>query len=268
MKDPGSQVHPNSVGQTCRLLVFFLLFILFAYRPECLGAESVPFKPGEKLHFVLRWSSIPVGRATLAVEEKILIDNQTAYHFSFTARTNAFADLIYTVRDRVDAYTNEEVTHSLLYLQKQREGSRKRDFRVRLYPRRLQAELTRPGRKKRVIPILPGTFDPLSVFYAFRLRRDLKENMVLSAPVTDGKRCVVSTATVKHADPIKVGAREYKLFLVEPDLKDVGGVFKKSENAAIHIWLTADHRRIPVRVESEVVVGRFSAELTAVENIQ
>ena len=38
-------------------------------------------------------------------------------------------------------------------------------------------------------------------------------------------------------------------------------VFKKSKKAKIQIWLTADDRRIPVRIKSKVVVGSFVADL-------
>ena len=61
---------------------------------------------------------------------------------------------------------------------------------------------------------------------------------------------------------------DYNAFLIEPDLKDVGGVFEKSKDAKIKIWVTADHRRIPVRFESKVVVGSFVAELVAAEGLR
>jgi hypothetical protein len=56
--------------------------------------------------------------------------------------------------------------------------------------------------------------------------------------------------------------------LVEPDLKHVGGVFKKSKNAKLRIWVTADARRIPVKIESEVIVGSFVGELVSAEGIE
>jgi len=49
---------------------------------------------------------------------------------------------------------------------------------------------------------------------------------------------------------------------LEPNLKDIGGVFEKSKDAKISIWVTADHRRIPVMIKSKVIVGSFVGELT------
>jgi hypothetical protein len=53
--------------------------------------------------------------------------------------------------------------------------------------------------------------------------------------------------------------------LLEPDLEHIGGVFEKSKNAKLMVWVTADEARIPVKVKSEVIVGSFVAELIKVE---
>ena len=52
--------------------------------------------------------------------------------------------------------------------------------------------------------------------------------------------------------------------LVEPKLEGIGGVFKKSPGARVLIWLTYDARRLPVKLQSKVAVGHFTAELTKV----
>jgi len=54
---------------------------------------------------------------------------------------------------------------------------------------------------------------------------------------------------------------------VEPDLQHIGGVFEKSKDAKLKIWVTADKRRIPVKVKSKVRVGSFVAELISAEGI-
>ena len=107
---------------------------------------------------------------------------------------------------------------------------------------------------------MPGSFDPLSVFYFFRLH-DLKEGLEIQTPVSDGKICVKSKAKVIRREKIKVGDVIYDTYLVEPDLKDIGGVFRKSKDAKLKIWVTADKRAIPVRLRSKVIAGNFVAEL-------
>jgi hypothetical protein len=53
----------------------------------------------------------------------------------------------------------------------------------------------------------------------------------------------------------------FDTYLVEPDLKDIGGVFRKSKNAKLEVWVTSDNRHIPVKIKSKVIVGSFVAEL-------
>jgi hypothetical protein len=68
---------------------------------------------------------------------------------------------------------------------------------------------------------------------------------------------------VIRREKINAGGREYDTFLVEPEMKNIGGVFEKSEKSSLQIWVTADHHRVPVRIKSGVSVGSFVAELTS-----
>jgi len=105
----------------------------------------------------------------------------------------------------------------------------------------------------------------LSVFFAFRLYNPdtLQE---IDIPVTDGKKCVPGRAKVLKREDIAVAGITYDTFLVEPELEHIGGVFRKSPGARLRIWVTADDRRIPVRIESKVIVGSFVAELTSYDS--
>jgi hypothetical protein len=120
------------------------------------------------------------------------------------------------------------------------------------------------GEKKAPLPLSPGAFDPLSAFYYTRFF-DLKENMVIERPVTDGKKCVTGKSTVRKREQIEVSGKTYDAFLIEPELKHIGGVFEKSKDAKIKLWVSADHRHIPLRIESKVIVGSFVGELISAE---
>jgi hypothetical protein len=38
-------------------------------------------------------------------------------------------------------------------------------------------------------------------------------------------------------------------------------VFEKSKDAEIELWVSADKRRVPLRIKSKVIVGSFVGEL-------
>lgn len=227
--------------------------------------KRFPFSPGEKLTFQVRWAFIPAGEAVLEVLPLETVNTVRSYHFVMTAKTYEYIDLIYMVRDRMDSYTDAGMTRSILY-KKVKKGRSRKDVVVNFDWKKQQVQYSNFGKKMDPVSILPGSFDPLSVFYAFRLH-ELKENTVIKAPVTDGKKSVIGKARVIKREKITVPSGVYDTYLVEPDLEHIGGVFKKSKNAKLQIWVTADKRRIPVRVKSKVMVGIFVAELIRVEGI-
>jgi hypothetical protein len=248
----------------CRRFFFFLIFTCLFVTVASAGDKTEPFHPGEKLVFELKWTIVSAGEATLQVLPIKKVNGNELYHFALTAKTNKFFDNIYKVRDRIDAYTDLQMTHSLYYLKKQREGKTKKNVHVKFYWDKNEAVYNDilKGKKRKPVSLLPGAFDPLSIFY-FARSLPMNTNMVLERPVTDGKKCVVGKTTIVKRETITVKAGTFDTFLIEPELKHVGGVFKKSENAKIELWITADEKKIPVKLKSEVVVGSFSAELVS-----
>ena len=233
----------------------------------CGDQKDIPFRPGEKLIFQLRWTIIPAGKSTLEVLPMETIDGVKAYHFLLTAESNNFVDIFYKVRDRIDAFVSADVTHSILYKKKQHEGNTRRNIVVNFDWRNKKAQYTNFNEKKPPIGILPGSFDPLSAFYFVRLS-DFKEKSTIERPVTDGKECIIGKVSVIKRETIHLKIGTYDTYLIEPEIKHIGGVFEKSKNAKIQLWITADKRKIPVKIKSEVVVGSFVGELVSASGLK
>lgn len=267
--------HQFSRTRNCQIRIRFflarvLIIVLFVcYLSGLAGAadRDLPFHPGERLVFRLKWSFVPAGEVVLEVLPIEEINGERALHFVMTTKTNAFVDAFYKVRDRIDAYADIAMTHTLLYKKKQHEGSTRRDVVVDFDWARNEARYTTDTETRDPIAIQPGSFDPLSIFYWVRLF-DLATNNVIENPVTDGKKCVIGKARVVKREKLRLASGVYDTYLLEPDLKHVGGVFKKSKNAKIKLWVTADSRRIPVKIKSKVVVGSFVGELISADGIQ
>ncbi len=246
-------------------LTFFIVAAVIILGPkENINAfdNNFPFSPGEKLTFQLKWTIFPAGKGTLEILPKETINGVKSYHFVMTAKSNSFIDHFYKVRDRIDAYADIEMTRTILYKKKQREGKTKKDVIVYFNWKNNQAQYTTLKNKRDPIDILSGSFDPLSAFYYVRLF-NLKENTKIKRPVTDGKKCVIGQANVIKRETLKLSSGTYDTYLIEPDLKHVGGVFEKSKDAKIQVWVTADKRRIPVKIKSKVVVGSFVGEIVS-----
>jgi hypothetical protein len=245
---------------------FALLRLLATTVPAMETKE--PFAPGEKLTFQLRWAFIPVGTASLEVLPLKTVADTPAYHFLLTARTNDFADAFYKVRSRIESYADREMTRSILYRKQQQEGTRHRDVVVNFDWAEMEARyVDHVKNKHRRADLLPGAFDPLSAFYYVR-RQKLTIDSQLQRPVSDGEKCVMGFARVVGRETVRIKAGTFDTFLMEPEMKHIGGVFEKSEGAKIKVWVTADHRLIPVKIASKVVVGSFVAELTSATSVE
>ncbi len=249
-------------------VILFMTYAVLAFFPGLffrpVSAHTMPFYPGEKLTFTLKWEMIPAGKAVLEVRPIKTIQGEEAYHFVMTAKTNSFVDMFYKVRDRIESFTSLDMSRSLMYKKKQREGDHKRDILVQFNWEQQKAQYSNRGKRKDPIPVLPGSFDPLSALYYTRLA-DMKDGMTITRPVTDGKKNVMGVVNVIKRETIEVNGKDYETYLVEPDTKDLGGVFKKSDDARIQLWITADNRRIPVKIKSKVVVGSFVGELDSLD---
>lgn len=265
--------HPNAKRdpkckprEICAWTATRVLLFLLAATPAPLHAERVvPFAPGERLTFALRWTVVPAGVAVLEVLPMETIQGTRAFHFRLTAQSNAFMDLFYKVRDRIDSYVDAEMTRGLHYEKVQHEGKTQRNVRVVFDWCKSTAQYSDEKRTHAPIAIPPGTFDPLSVFFYSRLL-PWEENLLIECPVTDGVRCTRGRGRIVRRQIITIGDRPYDTFLIEPCLENISGVFEKHKNAKIQVWVTADAKRIPVKMTSKAPVGTFVGELLTIEN--
>lgn len=254
-------------GSLIKTIIAAGLIALLSW-PELAMAVTMPFAPGEKLTYVLRWENIPAGEAILEVQPIKSINGTPAYHFVMTAKTNKFVDIFYKIRDRIDAYADTAMTRSVHYKKRQTEGSHKRDEVIEFDWNKGQARYTNFGESRKPIDLIPGSFDPLSAFYYTRMAVTNGNGDQVERPVTDGKKNIIGRATIVNRETITLkNGRSFETLCLEPEMRHIGGVFKEEKDAKIHIWVTADERCIPVQIKSKVAVGHFIGELVDAKGI-
>jgi hypothetical protein len=221
--------------------------------------KKVPFYPGERLTYRARWGVLPAGEVTLMVLPRETIAGIETYHFAMITETNNAVDLLYKIRERQDSYIDTNITHSILY-KKKTESKHPRDIIVNFNWEKQEASYANFGEKKAPIRIMPGTFDPLALFFILRLH-DFKENSVIEIPVTDGNMNIGVKATVTKREIIEVDENKYDTFAVTPDMERLEDIVKKNDEPQLKIWFTADDKKIPVRIRSKVGIVSFIFEL-------
>lgn len=237
-------------------------------RADYIDPVTVPkfaaFAAGEELRFKLGWSLFTVARANLEVRPDIF-GEEPALRISLKARTNSFADAFYKVRNASTSWIAHDVSGSFRYHAEQREGGRERDTVATFDPVSLTGNYLNnlTGDCRDPVDILPGTFDPLGiVFFVRSLEFDVGDQLVI--PTSNGKEFFYTIVHVvkKVERTFAIGKRE--AYVLEPDIKDIGGVFKRSPDGRIRFFFSADEEKLPLRMESEVAVGSFWAELVEV----
>jgi len=215
---------------------------------------------GERSVYQLRWSFIPAGEVILEVLDDASIGPRTVGHYRLRARSLPHLDLFYRVRDRIDSYFDGQ--RSYRYEKDQQEGRHRRQVLVEFDWQRGTATYRNFDVVHDPVALLPGTVDPLAAYYYLR-SQDFEPGTVIERPVTDGKKTVVGRVRVVRRETITTPAGRFDTVLLEPDIKDVRGVFEKTAGATMYLWLTADDRRLLVRAQSRVAVGSFVAELVS-----
>jgi hypothetical protein len=220
------------------------------------------FADGERLRFKLGWSLFTVARTELEVRP-VELEDREALRISVKTRTNGFADAFYKVRNLSTSWVSPDVSQSFRYTAVQDEGGRERDTAAVFHPERslVHYENRLNGEVREPVPILPGTFDPVGiVFFVRTLDFDVGDELVI--PTSNGKEFFFTIVRVVDKVERRFASGRREAWVLEPDIKDLGGVFKRSPDGRVRFYFSADERKLPLRMESEVAVGSFWAELT------
>lgn len=251
-----------------RSFFFILLFLPLLCGTSVEAADkktlknTLPFSPGEQLVYKIRWETIEAGVASFDVLPVTKVDQQPCRHFSLKLETSPLVDVFYEVRDKLYSYTDLALGHSIRYVKKGT-GSEQRDILVQFNWEKRMARYSNFNAGKKPITIPPGTFDPLAAFYKLRCM-DLGNKKEIEFPITDGKKCFMGRAKVLGQETITCFNTTYDTYVIEPELIHFGGVFKKSDKPTLRLWITRDERRLPVRIQSKVIVGSIIGELVSV----
>jgi len=258
---------PDGIGRrhTKPLLLPLIAIILLHFSlisgSAKIVSKKVPFLPGEKLTYQGAWGILPAGEVTLEVLPKETVDGVDAYHFAKTTKTNRAVDLIYKVRERQDSYVDAGLARSLLY-KKRTVSKHPRDIVVRFDWEKKEVHYTNFGEKAPPLPVPPGSFDPLAIFFILRLH-DLKENSVIEVPVTDGRMNLQVKATIGKKETIEIQGKMFDALEVWPDMERLEELVKKSDNPQMKIWFSADEKKLPLKIQSQVGIITFDFELVS-----
>lgn len=192
------------------------------------------------------------------------VGNTPAFHFQLEIKTNEFVDKLYKVRDVMEGFVAEDFSGSLLYT-KSSLGKSKKQVIVEFFQETHEVVYSNFGEKRSPIKIPDNTFDPVSSFFHMR-RLDLEKEKNLVFPISDGKKSFFQQGEVLKKEQITLASGVFDTFLLAPSVTHFSGVFEKSRDPEVRVWISDDDKKIPVRIQVKVLVGSISFDLVSAKS--
>lgn len=248
------------------------LWAIFSESPlmaqELHHIENTAFQPGEKLTFRVYYQSLLTGKVTagearLHIKNKLTKHNdRPTYHILATGQSKGAFNFFFKVDDRFETFIDTQALIPWKFTRRTREGGYKKDDEVSF---RQHQGLAVSRRAIKRIP--PNTQDIVSVFYyartldisgmepedSFPLAFFLDDSLYVSKIVFLGKEVIKTELG-------SVSCLKFKPMVIK------GNVF--SEPYPMVLWISDDKNRLPVLVQSAVIVGSVKMELVEYEGLR
>lgn len=228
---------------------------------------EAPFRDGESLTFTATWGGITVGDATMKVDTAGTFEGQPAIHLKATASSGRAFSLFFSIRDAGESWVHPTGLHSLGFVSDQKEGNIEdyqkwvmdytRNIATRHRARRKDGGEVKNTTKdyKLSTTHVQDAFSMLYFYRAFPLKVGTK----LESDVFVSRKVWKLTVDVVGQETVKVPAGKFDCLKVRPEVSLDG---KKQEKGQMVIWVTNDERKIPVKIQSDIPLGKINAVLT------
>ncbi|MBJ6725918.1 DUF3108 domain-containing protein [Geomesophilobacter sediminis] len=234
-----------------KIILSAILLLLFAIPGY---AVSLP----ERLVYDVSWTGISAGRT---VQEAKVVGDEI--RIVSTTKSLPWLKVFFPVDDRIESYVMRsgaggKMGLPRIYRERMNEGRTHTDKQV-FFDHRKQTALTKDyrGKSEKEDPIGNNTYDTLSAIYFMRGIEMIPGKSVF-IEIFDCKRLWRTEVQVLRREEITTPLGTFKTVVVKPLLKSPG-IFARTGD--IHIWVTDDVLRLPVKMTSKVKIGSITATL-------
>lgn len=249
-----------------RLIIVSLLFSLGAHATEAQKQlrelTNEAFKPGEVLKYRVHYGIIDAGIAELEVKPQMKnIGPRECYHFVGSGKSVGAFDWFFKVRDRYESVVDKLAMIPWLFIRRVDEGGYiiNQNVSFNHYTDSAKSE-------KAAVAIPSYTQDLVSAFYYARTLdlTNAKEGDIF--PITTYLDDATFPMNLKFIgrETIKSKKGKFKCIKFRPMLQE-GRVFKDNEDMTI--WISDDKNKIPIRVQTEIMVGSIKMDLVDYSNL-
>jgi hypothetical protein len=214
---------------------------------------EVPFGPGEKSTFDVRFGGIRVGSGSLEVIGIENVRGRDAWHTAFNIQGGTF---FYRVNDVYESWIDTETLNSLLFTRQIEEGTRERGQNFEIMPER-GTYIERTRQKSTTKKTVDNPLDEGAFLYFVR-----------TIPLVVGQTYDFHRYFIPDRNPVRlrvlrkervtVPAGTYNAIVIQPIIK-TKGIF--SEKGQAEVWLSDDPLRMLLQVKSKLSFGSLNLYL-------
>lgn len=248
-----------------RHLLFLLILGFFAACGVTKTYADLPFEPGEKLTYHIRWGMLPIGTGVLWVRHQADLNGRPVYHISVEGYSNSFLSVFFKVEDVVQSFWDAEKFHTLAFQKIQNEGKYHINEIYLFDQQNQKVKWFNTRRRIREFEIPYGVQDAISCLYNLR-RFDIAEQKELTMDVhQDEKNYRLSVDSIKEESVRVKALGRVNCFKVVPHATHQGMFLREG---TMWVWFTQDAKHIPVMVKVKApLFGKLTAELVQIENL-
>lgn len=220
------------------------------------------FVQGEFLKYKVHYGFINAGYCELKVDTvPHEINERRCLHIVGKGYTNSTFDIFYKVRDVYESYIDMDALVSWKFKRLISEGKYYSYTETHFDHYNNQADYV--NRKKKIITheVPPNIQDVISAFYYARARYDhskLKPGDKISLRNFIDEKTVNLQAKMLKRETIKVNGQKYNTIKFNLNIEEAGLI---TDGSKIFMWISDDKNKIPVRIASELLIGKLKADL-------
>lgn len=248
------------------ILIVFLFLLNLTATPaaenDLRTVNNQAFRPGELLKFRIHYGILDAGEAILEVKSDMQnFGGRECYHVIGSGKSVGAFDWFFKVRDRYESVLDKEAILPWLFIRRVNEGGYiiNQNVSFNHYTDSAKSE-------KATISIPDNTQDLISSFYYARTIdfSQAKEGDIF--PLVGYLDDAIFPMNLKYLGKEKIKSKKgtFSCIKLRPMLQE-GRVFKDQEDMTI--WVSDDLNKIPIRVQTNILVGSIKMDLVDYSNL-
>lgn len=223
-----------------------------------------PFDRGEKELYRATWNGLFSVATAEVTTTASMVDGKKVYQVKVDAKTSRALDLIWKMRDVISSTFDGKTLLPSHYHFSQRENSRIIDTEAKLdaAAKRWAVHRQQNGKKTKNYQFdSHNTFDPVTAMYLAR-SLDFKVGDKLYFKIFGGRYHYLLELFVEKKENLELpSGKTVEAYKIVPQVQNLTRRGYAGRLGEAAIWISADERRLPVKLTSKIVFGSVQLEL-------